>query len=110
MSINKCIFTQYTNNCKFCYIFTQIGLSQYRVIKKEKKRIRKRLSPLIVTSYKKYVRVKIEEYDPINDTLLENKKRFIIINDDDLQSYMNTLKIETNDYYNRNIGLIPNLI
>ena len=22
---------------------------------------------------------------------------------------MNTLKIETNDYYNRNIGLIPNL-
>jgi prenyltransferase beta subunit len=85
-------------------------LSQYRVIKKEKKRIRKRLSPLIVTSYKKYVRVRIEEYDPINDTLLENKKRFIIINDNNLQSYMNTLKIDTNDYYNRNIGLIPNLI
>ena len=110
MSINKCIFTQYTNNCKFCYIFTQIGLSQYRVIKKEKKIIRKRLSPLIITSYKKYVRVKIEEYDAVNDTLLESKKRFIIINNDILQTYMNTLDLETSDYYNRNIGLLPDLI
>ena len=110
MSINKCIFTLYTNNCKFCYIFTQINSLQYRVIKKEKKNIRKRLSPLIISSYKKYVRVKIEEYDILNNTLLNTTKNLIIINNDNLDSYMNTLSLLTNSYYNRNIPLLPNLI
>lgn len=110
MSINKCIFTLYTNNCKFVYFFTQINSLQYRVIKKEKKLLRQKISPLIYNFKKKYVRVKIEDYDIVEDELLNTKRNSIIIDSINLDAYMNTLTLDTNTYYNRNIPLLPNYV